>query len=344
MPVSWQQRIHDDPEIRDRIPENPRIKDFFNLGRVATTEVDKLVTCDILKLSGGEITLYDDLVQYVAEVHDQYTAVQLLTNGLKLTREQIEQFAAMGNVFFQVSLDGVTKESNEGRTKNGRITERILENIDVILKNGMGIEINCVLTNDNTAYFGQMLEHFKDAENLVIIPRPVRGDPKAVMNFTPDQLEAFEVAVLDGYDEYEGILPPRVYLERLINMMKTDKREAPCYVPFFVMGMDNYGTVETCSCGGGLPKLGNVFKNPSEISGTFKKFENYQVINDYHDCSYCIVQYELINLYIEGAIGREEMLKIPSFQYPGVLDNIDATKKSLVENGVFISPSTDGHE
>src|SRR3990167_10462568 len=111
MPVSWQQRIHDDPEIRDRIPENPRIKDFFNLGRVATTEVDKLVTCDILKLSGGEITLYDDLVQYVAEVHDQYTAVQLLTNGLKLTREQIEQFAAMGNVFFQVSLDGVTKES-----------------------------------------------------------------------------------------------------------------------------------------------------------------------------------------------------------------------------------------
>ena len=336
MPISWQQRILDDPELRDRIPENPRIRDFFKLGEMATAEADKMVTYDILKLSGGEVTLYDDLVGYVEGLHDQYTAVQLLTNGLKLTREQIEKFAEMGNVFFQISLDGVTKESNAGRTPNGRITERILDNIDAIVENGMGIEINCVLTKDNTASFEEMLQRLKGSPNLVIIPRPVRGDPKATLNFTQEQLAIFKMAVLDKYEDYADILPPKVYLERLVQMMETQAREAPSNLPFFVMGMDNYGTVETCSCGGDLPKLGNVFRNPEEISSTFKKFENYQVINDYHDCSYCMVQYELINLYIEGAISREEMLRIPSFQYAGVLENIDATKVALIEEGILV--------
>lgn len=338
MPLSWQQRVSEDPVLSEHMPQKPRVEDFFKLGGLATQEVERIVSYDILKLSGGEITLYDELVQYVAEVHDQYIAVQLLTNGLRLSSEQIDQFAAMGNVFFQISLDGVTKESNEGRTGNGQITQKILDNIVYILEKGIGVEINCVLTKDNTGFFDKMLKYFKGFPNLVIIPRPVRGEPKDTLNFTAEQLEAFKTAALDGYEEFRDILPPRVYLERLVKMMETEARQSPCYVPFFVLGMDNYGTVETCPCGGNLPKLGNVFKNPQEISQTFKKFENYSVINDYHDCSYCMVQYELINLYIEGAINRDEMLRIPSFQYPGVLENIDSTKDRLVENGVFMQP------
>jgi len=48
-----------------------------------------------------------------------------------------------------------------------------VENIEHILKGGMGLEINCVLTKYNTGLFEDMLKHFKGYKNLVIVPRPV---------------------------------------------------------------------------------------------------------------------------------------------------------------------------
>ncbi len=336
MPESWLGMISESPVLTELMPERPRVDDFFALGSRVVSEVAKSTDIKVLKLSGGEITLYDNLVDYVRNVHDEYTAVQILTNGYKLTREQIDDFAEMGNVYFQVSIDGTTKDTNWARTSNPLITQKVVDNITHISNSGMPIEINCVLTQHNTGSFEEMLSTFKDLNDIVIIPRPVRGEPKDVMNFTPEQLKEFRSVALGKYDEYRAILPPKIYLERLIGMMETGARADRCYVPFFVMGVDNYGKAETCSCGPGMPSLGNVLNEPDEVFAQHASFNNYSPDELYDDCGYCMTQYELMNLYIEGAVSAEEMRRIPTYRFDGVIDQIEQTREQLVQRNILV--------
>lgn len=342
MPEDWRDTLTDSPSVNEVLPEQPQLPDFFTLGKMVIEKVSSEADSKILKLSGGEITLYPHLVDYVRDVHDKYAAVQILTNGYKLTPEQIESYGNMGNIYFQISLDGVTPETNKARTPNGRITEKVLANIQQIAEKDMPMEINCVLTNRNTGSFDTMLDTLKGVGDIVVVPRPVRGGGRQLMDFTPEQLETFKGVVLDRFDEYESVLPPKPYLERLVKMMETGARSDRCYVPFFVQGVDNYGNAETCSCGGTMPMLGNVLDDSSEVFDKHREATNYDPGEDHDDCSYCMTQYEIMNLYIEGAISREDMLRIPSFRYDGVLDEVDKIGARLRNTGILPIESTQG--
>lgn len=340
MPEGWRDTVTSLPMVDEKLPRKPELKDFFALGSAVISSVAENADVQILKLSGGEITLYPQLVEYVRDVHENYPAVQILTNGYKLTPEQIDAFADMGNIFFQISLDGTRQETNAARTPNGRITEKVLANIDRIVERGMAMEINCVLTSRNTGSFDTLLDDLKGKGDIVVIPRPVRGDGRKLMDFTPEQLVAFREVVLDRYEEYKDILPPKVYLERLVSMMELGARPNKCYVPFFVQGVDNYGNAETCSCGGNLPMLGNVLDNPEDVFETHQSATNYDPSGDHDDCKYCMTQFEIMNLYAEGAITKEEMLKIPSYRYGGVLDQVDKTAASIKGKSILTIPDT----
>jgi|GEM_PF-2346416 len=302
MPEAWRGDLKLLPIVDAMMPDKPKVADFFDIGRTVIAGMQEQAGVEILKLSGGEITLHSGLVDYVREVHQDYTAVQILTNGIKLTTEQIDAFGGMGNIYFQVSLDGTRPETNRARTPNARLTERVVANMRRISEHGMPIEINCVLTNRNTGEFSTMLDDLRGVGDIIVIPRPVRGGAKELMNCTPDQLATFKTTVLDRYAEYADLLPPKVYLERLVTMMEVGARTDRCYVPFFVQGVDNYGNCETCSCGGTLPLLGNVLDNPDEVFDKHRQEENYDPGADYDDCNYCMTQFELFNLFIEGSI------------------------------------------
>lgn len=335
MPETWRWMVSDSPELTALIPETPRTQDFFSLGKTVVGEVAKRAESKILKLSGGEITLYDGLVDYVRGVHGDYTAVQVLTNGYKLSREDIDAYAEMGNIYFQVSLDGANKDTNYARTHNPAITQRVVENIQYIAQREMPVEINCVLTKHNTGSFEDMLVTFQDTSDTVIIPRPVRGEPKEVMDFTQEQLADFKAVVLGKYDQYKHLLPPKIYLERLIEMMEQSSRSDRCYVPYFVMGVNNYGDAETCSCGGDMPLLGNVLSEPDAIFAKHEGFTNYSPDIPYDDCGYCMTQYEFLNLYVEGLVTAEEMRRIPTYRYDGVIDQIEATRAELLQRKIL---------
>jgi len=109
---------------------------------------------------------------------------------------------------------------------------------------------------------------------------------------------------------------------------------------FFVQGVDNYGNAETCSCGGTMPMLGNVLDDADEVFDKHRATENYDPGEDHDDCSYCMTQYEIMNLYVEGAISREDMLKIPSFRYGGVLDEVDKIGARLRTTGTLAITNT----
>lgn len=338
MPESWRWMVSDSPELRVLIPEEPRVQDFFSLGRTVVGEVAKRADSRILKLSGGEVTLFDGLLEYVRSIHADYTAVQILTNGYKLTHEDIDAYSEMGNIYFQVSLDGTNKDTNYARTHNPLITEKVVDNVRYIAQRNVPIEINCVLTKHNTGSFEEMLIAFEDIPDMVIIPRPVRGEPKEAMDFTPEQLAEFRATVLGKYDQYKHLLPPRVYLERLIEMMEQGSRSDRCYVPFFVMGVNNYGDAETCSCGGGMPSLGNVLSEPDVVFHRQENYTGYSPDTAYDDCEYCMTQYELMNLYIEGLVSAEDMRRIPTYRYDGVIEQIESTRAALLQREILTPP------
>jgi MoaA/NifB/PqqE/SkfB family radical SAM enzyme len=318
MPVSWRETLNLSPVVDEILPQQPQLTDFFSLGKMVISSVSAEADAQILKLSGGEITLYPRIVDYVRAIHDDYVAVQILTNGYKLTPEQIDDFANMGN-----------------------ITQKVVENLQRISEKGMPIEINCVLTCHNTGSFDTMLDTLKDMSDIVVVPRPVRGDGRQLLNFTQEQLEAFRGVVIDRYDDYKSILPPKPYLDRLVKMMVDGHRLDKCYVPFFVQGVDNYGNAETCSCGGTMPMLGNVLEHVDEVFDRHRSSTNYDPEERHDDCSYCMTQYEIMNMYIEGVIGKEDMLRIPSFRFGGVLDEVDRTGARLLDKGILTVSHTE---
>jgi MoaA/NifB/PqqE/SkfB family radical SAM enzyme len=334
MPGCWKAKILSSKELSKRIPLSPKISDFFRLGKEVLYKTDKIMDYKILKLSGGEIFLYSDLVDFIKSIHKNYTAIQLLTNALVVTPEKIKRLAQFGNVYFQISLDGIDGNTNFARNSNDLAAKRILENITCILENGMGLEINCVLTKYNTGSFKKILEYFKDYKNFVIVPRPVRGGPRSILDFNKKQIRDFKKIVIDEYDNYKNILPPKKYIERLISVMENGYRGVNCFVPFYVIGSDNYGNISTCTRADDLPLIGNVFTDSIKIAETFKDHKNYRPSSRLEPCSYCIIQYEMMNLYTEGLIDKKEMQKIPSFKIPGVMDRIDEIKKNLIDSGL----------
>lgn len=237
----------------------------------------------------------------------------------------------MGNVYFQISLDGVSGDTNFARNSSDKVVKKILKSIERILEQGMSLEINCVLTKYNTGLFEKMLEYFKDSKNLVIVPRPVRGEPKDTLIFDQEQLKMFKEAVINNYMRYAEILPPKQYLERLVLLMEDGARDWDCYVPFYVLGTNNYGDISTCTCTGELPRIGNAFNDRENICKVFAEAKNYNPSKRYKACSYCITQYEMFNLYTDGLVGRSDMEKMPSFRIPGVMERIDLIKGKLIK-------------
>ena len=332
MPDCWKTKVLSNKELSKRIPLSPKISDFFELGKKVLHETNKIMDYKILKISGGEIFLYSDLVDFIKSIHKKYTAIQLLTNAMAVTPEKIKELASLDNVYFQISLDGIDGNTNFARNSNDLVVKKILENITCILDNGMGLEINCVLTKHNTGSFEKILEYFKDYKNFVIVPRPVRGEPRSILNFDEKQIRDFKKIVIDEYDKYQGILPPKKYIERLISVMENGYRGLNCYVPFYVIGSDNYGNINTCTRADDLPLIGNVFTDQIKIAKTFENNKNYNPDSRPEPCSYCIIQYEMMNLYTDGLIDKKEMQKIPSFKIPGVMERVDEIKKNLIDS------------
>ena len=231
MPSAWKAMVEADPLLQSRLRSEPTVDSLFEVGREVLARMDENTTYPILKLSGGEIFLYDKLVPFVESIHQRYSGVQLLTNGVLFGEAEVNQLASLGNVYFQISLDGVTTQTNVSRSKSEGTLDRILRNIDRIRDKGMGLEINCVLTNTNTDSFIGLAEYLAERGDVVVMPRPVRGPPAKTQAATDEQVRAF-AAVRDRYSDLGHVLPPPAYLDRVISVLERKQRSWDCFVPF----------------------------------------------------------------------------------------------------------------
>ena len=324
LPEQWYSNMNNYTEkITKYFDPKRNLDSFYKLFLDALEKTKEVLNTDILKVSGGEITLNRNLIEYVKKIHNNYSKIQILTNGFLLSKDVINECKKMENICFQVSIDGIDYKSNYTKSHFENVTNRVIENIDYMVECGLGVEINCVLTKYNIDYFEKFLQKYKNADNFIIIPRPVRGLPKEVLNFDKIQIEKFEKMINYNYNQYKDIIPSRKYFERLINIMKNDIRAYKCYIPYFVQSIDGYGNFEDCPIGLITDTKFNVLEdNNCQINK--KIFDNPKL------CKNCTNQYEMFNLYVEDKIDENDLKKIPSLNSNIIIAHIQKIKKEIV--------------
>ena len=203
VPNEWYDKINLLPmEAKKYFEFGSKMDNFYDLSLEVMEKARDVLYADILKISGGEITTNEKLINFIDKIHKQYESIQILTNGFNLTENDIKEYKKMGNVSFQISIDGATGGSNYAKSHNAKVTERVLKNIESMISKNIGVEINCVLTKYNTDKIQEFLERFKDANNFIIVPRPVRGEPKDCLNFSQNQVLNFEKMINENFEKY----------------------------------------------------------------------------------------------------------------------------------------------
>lgn len=329
----WFEKIENLPiEARAFFKNGRKMEDFYKLSARVIDKSGEVMETDILKISGGEVTTNKQLAEFIEDIHNKYFSVQILTNGFNLSKEDVNEYKKMGNVSFQISIDGATAKSNYAKSHNAKVTEKVLKNIEYLIEQGIGVEINCVLTKYNTGMILQFLERFKEADNFIIVPRPVRGKPKDILNFSKEQIIEFERIVEENFEEYSNILPPKKYMDRLIEIMKNDKRNTPCYIPHFVQSIDGYGNFEQCPIGLINDINYNILDKTLSTSEKSRRLNEYHIFDNVAFCKNCTNQYEMFNLYVEGEISKEELKKMPSLNSDIIISHIDEIKDNLIKS------------
>lgn len=277
----------------------------------------------ILKLSGyGEITLIKDFISLIP----RGMPVQLITNGLLLTKPIVQQIAALGNVHVCISLDGHTRELNQTRTESTSVHGRVLRNLVHLADAKVPTEINSVLTRNNTAKFASFLEFLNGLfpAGLTCYPFPLRqfGDLN-IDGLRPslEDIEAFRCTVVEEYDQYSSVLPPKAYLRRLLQFLKTGRRSWACYVGASNVGVVPSGAIVKCACGVS-DELGNVFTNPADAFQA-RQQSTRELISEPDrllapNCAKCFTHYEMVNLFVDNEISLKELQAVRIYGEPSV--------------------------
>lgn len=279
----------------------------------------------VLKISGGEIMMLPKIEEYILLQAKKYKMVQVLTNGVLLKEEQLIRFKNQKNICLQISLDHNTMEGNSYRTKDEKILNRILNNIDLAHSIGISVEINCVLTDKNTKILDSFLEYLlKYDKGVIVYPFPVRGLERSKYYMKEEQIASIQ-NILDHYERYQNILAPKSYMKYLLDFLKTGKRKVRCYLPKIAVGVFDDGTITPCP-NYWFNSLGCVLDEKQEATGKVGSDFIYDVLcgerNRFKECTSCFTPWETFNLYKEGVLTVEELTKAPSYCFDGVADYI----------------------
>lgn len=310
------------------IREKPRIYEYA-LGTDLQQRLDQLLArmqghfdFRILKVSGGEIFLVKGIMELIRRETKKVAVLQMLTNGLAVTEKDLDEIKALGNVCMQLSIDHHTLEGNYYRLKSARLQEKVLQNIEKIIARGIPLEINCVLTDRNTAIIGSFAEYLARYDRGVkLFPFPVRG--QAAHRFWPGPAELKGIEeLLANYSRWQAILPPRVYLEELLNFLQTGRRGIGCSLPLLAVGSFDDGTITPCP-NMWLADFGNLLQeNALEVVEQIGRDKIYSVLVSKQAklpvCKGCFTPWEMLNLFMEDRLSIEELMETPLYSSPEV--------------------------
>jgi MoaA/NifB/PqqE/SkfB family radical SAM enzyme len=260
----------------------------------------------ILRLSGGEIFILKRIEDYIRERSSAYDVVQIVTNGYYLEPELIYKLKMIGNINIHFSLDGHTLATNGYRNSNPAIHERLLKNLDCLIKSGIPTEINSVMSNKNTETYQEFLDYLLRYDGEIIVyPTPIRGEK--LKKFQPTESQVLSMKnILNNYNRYSHILPPREYLEDLFLFYEQHHRTNRCYLPIFAIQMIDDGAITPCPLSWTVQLCNLLQENSGKAYDKIKNSEVYRIFNQkkvrLRNCHQCFASYEIINLYFKKRI------------------------------------------
>jgi MoaA/NifB/PqqE/SkfB family radical SAM enzyme len=295
----------------------------------------------ILKVSGGEVMLIDKITDFLSKEAPKYKVLQILTNGMNLNEEILDEFKSWGNVVLQISIDHHTLEGNSHRFSSQKLQDRLLNQIDLVVKKDIPLELYCVLNDKSTGILDTFLDYllrYKERD-IILFPFPVRGPMKDL--FYPKK-EHFSTVkrVLNEFNQYKDILPPLPYMERLYQFLIEGGRTFGCYLSRMVFGTFNDGSVTACP-NIWFNHLGNLIHDESQH--IFEKVENtgfYKLLNSpkprLDACKSCYTPWDMLSLYIEDLITIDELSESPMYRHPDVKNRLVELKSKINNEHITI--------
>jgi MoaA/NifB/PqqE/SkfB family radical SAM enzyme len=266
----------------------------------------------IFKISGGEVTLIDNLDELLRIQSEKYEVVQLLTNGLLLNEDLIKKLSQIKNINVQLSLDGHTYEMNKCRFRAEAAFKNVLNNLELLDKYNIDTEIYCVLSKVNIEYIESFCKYIKDkfGDKIQIIPFPVRLLGAKKFSPSPEQLQSLK-NIIDNYNSYAAILPPRKYMEEMYDFIIDHERKTRCLVPKIMSQFFDDGVITPCpNCW--TVNIGNIIDNMEAVKKNLNKHPMYRLMtSDIPQtlfCKQCFTDYHVYNLYLNNEITLEELI------------------------------------
>lgn len=295
----------------------------------------------MIKINGGEIFLMQDLERFVLRLLEDYEYVLLQSNGRHLSKEKMDFIINSKRINMQISLDGHDMEMNQYRFDQPEILEKILNSVQYLVKNDVYVELTSVLHNKNTSRYYEFVEYiskFKRGRfnnNFKVTPI-LLVDKEGVFKATDKDLSGL-AKVIDCYEKYQDILPPKVYLENLLNLMQGQRLSYSCYNPVVSLNMVDKGDIKACS--NILPEnvlnVGNVFEgNIEETVYKFGKTKFQSLLLNTRQrvplCRNCYNFCSIYNLYFNDLITLDELCsRYLMFQRPIMREQLLKIKKGL---------------
>lgn len=286
----------------------------------------------VFKVSGyGEVSLWSVLPKAMKVFTKSFPTLQVMTNGT-MREDKLNVLSEIENLIFCLTLDGHTLETNRYRNQGKEhLHQKMLHFAHGVIKRGKKLEMNCVLTATNIENFPELLLYIRDnLPGVMVMPFPFRPFVGLQSNVKPaniNQVKATAEQIFSQYDEFSMLLPSRLYMERLFEFMLHGHRTMPCFVPAFNYGVGPKLKPLACACLGHTKPsddLSNVLKVTNNIHRISKLIDTSSrrkmlLAKGYVDerCQTCFTHYEIINLFLEGSVGWEEISRIPSFNQPG---------------------------
>ncbi len=281
----------------------------------------------ILRLAGGEIMAIGGALDFLEEIAGEWERVQVLTNATFL-RKDIDRLARWPTLNLCCSVDGHTAELNALRTPRENWAERIVDGLLAAVEAGIPVEVYTVLTHHNTHAIHEFARYLLDLDrsaDVRLLPFPVRGEVARTMAPKASQVEAVE-RLLDDYETLAEILPPRGYVERLVEICGSGVRRHRCRVPLSFLQTFDDGVVASCSNCWASP-LGNLLEEDRVLEQVGEATIHKLFLRDpprFPFCRGCFTPFDVVNVFLDGDCTLDEITAMDLYSSP-------AARRRLVE-------------
>ncbi|GGU63158.1 radical SAM protein [Streptomyces daghestanicus] len=318
--------IFDPPKRDDYSPAS-------GLGKRINTVADRLGNrfgLPLLKVTGGEIFLVRGIMDFLEEQSAKYEVLVIQTNGVLVGDEHLARMRSWGNVVLQVSLDSHLYPGNSYRVQSESLHTKVVRAVSRILDSGLPVEIYGVLNDRSVGELPDFAGWLASFDNPpTFFPFPVRGPDAAQFAVRPDQIGHIEELV-ERYDEFSQVLPPRAYFARLLSFYREGKRTFRCHLPRLVVSSFSDGVVTPCP-NIWFSDMGNILGEESEnLLTKLGSSGLYQALlapkPRLSACHGCFTPWDTLSMYFEDEITLDELCAAPTYAPPRIRGMIEHAK------------------